>query len=218
MALCRLLSLLCLLAPLTIAQAYSGGDDLLDVTVTKTVTETVTKYLSECGVAPTPFDTTLSGTTTVTSTLQSTVSIIVSSNGTGVSGATLTGLDPSQSDAVFSFSSSSLSLAYTSSAVDSGTCAGFNCSAALTNATTKAPCSTATVVVPATVSTSTTSLSNTYSIHSATPAHSTSSTAVTTMSPTQIPVSRSTALRDGAVMSSFLGFLGIIFMSIAGLL
>ncbi|KAI4860135.1 hypothetical protein F4820DRAFT_121755 [Hypoxylon rubiginosum] len=206
MALCRLLSLVCLLAPFTTAQAYSGGDDLLDVTITKSVTETVTKYLSECGIAPTPFegpDTTLSGTTTVTSTLQSTISIILSPNGTDVSIAAPVAPSPSPSDAVFSFASSS----------PSDACTGFNCSTAFTSAT---PCSTATVVVPAAGGTNTPSLSTTHSVHPTTPVRGTSSTAATTVSPSQIPVSGSTTLRVGAAIC--LGTLGIIFMLITGFL
>lgn len=139
----RHLSLVFLLTPLAVAQAYSGGDDLLDATITKSVTETVTKYLSECGIAPTPFDgpnATFPGTTTVTSTLQSTISVVVSSNLTDVSGVAPTGLGPSQSDVVYSLTST-----HTSSVTGIDGCSGFNCSTSpVQNGTTKIPCSTAT--------------------------------------------------------------------------
>ncbi|KAI6082520.1 hypothetical protein F4821DRAFT_263826 [Hypoxylon rubiginosum] len=193
-----LLSLVCLLAPTT-AQVYSGGDDLLDVTITKTVTETVTKFLSECGAGRTDTVTTISGVTTLTSTLQSTISI----NVTDASSVLPTGLNPSQSDAVFSFPSSSLSLA--------------NHSTAATNTTAKTPCSTTTVMVPAAVSPGSPSLSTSHDVHSTTPVHGTSSTAATNVSPSQIPISGSAILGGGVVMSSLGGALGIIFLLTAGL-
>ncbi|KAI1760014.1 hypothetical protein GGR53DRAFT_106702 [Hypoxylon sp. FL1150] len=206
---CRwLLSLVCLLA-LTTAQAYSGGDDLLDVTITKTVTETVTKYLSECGAGQTDTyttDSTLYGTTTVTSTFQTTISTIVSSNRTDASGALPTGIDPSQSDSDFSLPSSSLTSIYT----------GLNHSTATANPTAKTPCSTTTVVVPAAVTTDALSLSTSHGVHSVTSVHSTSSTAATTVSPSQIPISGS-AIRVG-VSRSGLGAAGFIFLLAAGFL
>ncbi|KAI1405088.1 hypothetical protein F4819DRAFT_53982 [Hypoxylon fuscum] len=215
MAMHRHLSLVFLLTPLAVAQAYSGGDDLLDATITKSVTETVTKYLSECGIAPTPFDgpnATFPGTTTVTSTLQSTISVVVSSNLTDVSGVAPTGLGPSQSDVVYSLTST-----HTSSVTGIDGCSGFNCSTSpVQNGTTKIPCSTATVIVPASGSTSTLSLSTTHGVRSTTPVYATSSAAATNVSPSQIPVNESVKLGASAAVQSFLGALGIVVVMSAG--
>ncbi|KAI1408695.1 hypothetical protein F5Y13DRAFT_107162 [Hypoxylon sp. FL1857] len=194
MAIHRLLSLVCLLAPLAVAQEYSEGD-LLDATITKSVTETVTKYLSQCGVTIDPFqppDTTLSGTTTFTSTLRSTISIIVTANATNASGVSPASFNVSQSGVAFT----SLSLPHTPSA-----CSGFNCSTPFANVT-KVPCSTATVTVPAPVVTS-----------SVTP-HGTSSTGPTNVSPSQVPISGSARPRDDAAIQGLLGTLSIVAMLI----
>ncbi|KAI1373180.1 hypothetical protein F4677DRAFT_232011 [Hypoxylon crocopeplum] len=211
MAIHWLLSLVCLLASLAVAQDYSGGD-LLDATITMSVTETVTKYLSQCGLTPTPFlpqDTTILGTTTVTSTLQSTVSITVQAsvtNITDVSGVLPTGISTRGP-------SMSLSHTYTASG---GLCSGFNCTTSLANVTTKLPCSTATAVVPAPfLTTSTSTLSP---IHSVTPLHGTSSVAATNVSPSQISISESVTLRDNAAVQSILGALGTVFLLTTGFL
>ncbi|KAI1134581.1 hypothetical protein F5Y05DRAFT_416991 [Hypoxylon sp. FL0543] len=196
MAIYWLLSLVCLLASVAVAQEYSGGD-IMDATITKSVTETVTEYLSQCGVTVQPFqpsDTTLSGTTTLTSTLQSTVSIVVTANATEVSGVSAAGFNTSQSSVVFS----SLSLPYTA-------CSGFNCSTPFAN-TTKVPCTTATVTVPAPVVTP-----------SVTP-QDTSSAEPTNVSPSQVPISESASLRDDIVVQGLLGTLGIVLMIISGFL
>ncbi|OTA96161.1 hypothetical protein M434DRAFT_28019 [Hypoxylon sp. CO27-5] len=197
MAIHWLLSLVCLLASLTVAQEYSEGD-LLDATITKSVTETVTKYLSQCGVTIDPFqpqDITLSGTTTLTSTFQSTISIIVTANATNASVAAATGFNTSQSGVIFT----SLSLPH---------CSGFNCSTSIANFT-KVPCSTATVTVPAPITTS--------SIYSITP-HGTFSAEPTNVSPSQVPVSKSAKLRDDIITQGFLGVLGIILILVSGFL
>ncbi|KAI0836531.1 hypothetical protein F5Y06DRAFT_105240 [Hypoxylon sp. FL0890] len=196
MAIYWLLSLVCLLASLAVAQEYSEGD-LLDATITKSVTETVTKYLSQCGVTVEPFqppDTTLSGTTTLTSTLQSTISIVVTANATNLSGVSPASFNTSQPGVIFT----SLSLPHTPSA-----CSGFNCSTPFAN-TTKVPCSTATVTVPAPIVTS-----------SVTP-HGTSSAEPTNVSPSQVPISESARLRDNVAMQGLLGALGIVLMLTSG--
>ncbi|KAI0139163.1 hypothetical protein F4776DRAFT_53827 [Hypoxylon sp. NC0597] len=191
------LSLVCLLASLTVAQEYSEGD-LLDATITKSVTETVTKYLSQCGVTIDPFqpqDITLSGTTTLTSTFQSTISITVTTNTTHASALAATGFNASQSGVTFT----SLSLPH---------CSGFNCSTPFANVT-KVPCSTATVTVPAPIITS--------SVYSINP-HGTSAAEPTNVSPSQVPVSRSARLRDDIIMQRFLGVLGIVLMLVSDFL
>ncbi|KAI2607706.1 uncharacterized protein GGS25DRAFT_497140 [Hypoxylon fragiforme] len=141
MAIPWLLSLVFLLAPLAVAQGYSDGNDLLDVTITKSVTETVTKYLSQCGISPTPFEasetTILSGTTTVTSTLESTISVVITPNVTDVSGVLPTGFTTSE----FALNSTHPGL---SRSLTHSHPSGFNYSTPLANVTTTLPCSTAT--------------------------------------------------------------------------
>lgn len=142
MAIHWLLSLVCLLASLVVAQDYyysEGGPSDTAVT-TKSVTETVTKYLSQCSPESTSSsisDTTLSSTTTITSTLESTISIVVTSNVSDASGAAPTGLTSSQSGISFT------GLTYQPTVTGGGPCSGLNCSSAIANTTTSS-CSTAT--------------------------------------------------------------------------
>ncbi|KAI2466305.1 hypothetical protein F4781DRAFT_406304 [Annulohypoxylon bovei var. microspora] len=208
MAIYWLLSLVCLLASPAVAQDYLGGDLLDATTTTKSVTETVTKYLAQCGITFTPFelpDTTLPGTTTLTSTLQSTISVTVA-NVTGASGTAPIGLTTIAPGINYT----SLSMNHSYSAVGTG---GYpypmaNSSTPPAN-TTKIPCSTATVTVTPFV---------TPSSHSITPVQGSSSAAAASVSPTQVPVSESSILRYDMIMQNVVGLLGIAFMLTVGFL
>ncbi|KAL7622607.1 hypothetical protein AAE478_008118 [Parahypoxylon ruwenzoriense] len=223
MAVYGLLSLICLLASTVDAQGRYSYADLADGTITKSVTETVTKYLSQCGITPTPFDVpdvTLSGTITVTSTLQSTVSVIILSNATEVSGVAPVGLETSQSDSVYS-SSSSPSISHhtqhnTSLVASSSACYGLNCSSPFANAT-KPPCSTTATVIVTVPHGATSSHTLSYSHSQSTP-HSTSSAEPTCASPSPVPVSESAIIEVSAAMQGFLGALSIAFILMAGFL
>ncbi|KAI0894528.1 hypothetical protein F4806DRAFT_107869 [Annulohypoxylon nitens] len=204
MAIHWLLSFVCLLASTTVAQDYSGANVLDATLTTKSVTETVTKYLAQCGVTLTPFelpDTTLSGTTTVTSTLQSTVSVTVANTSNSLDYSTIW----------LTMQSPNISFTPYSSYTDAGT-GGYPYPLANTSTppanTTKIPCSTATV---------TTTSSNAPISHSITSFHSTSSTAAASTSPTQIPISGSTKLGYESIMLDFAGLLGITLMLTVGL-
>lgn len=140
MAIHWLLSFVCLLASTTVAQDYSGANVLDATLTTKSVTETVTKYLAQCGVTLTPFelpDTTLSGTTTVTSTLQSTISVTVANTSNSLDYSTIW----------LTMQSPNISFTPYSSYTDAGT-GGYPYPLANTSTppanTTKIPCSTAT--------------------------------------------------------------------------
>ncbi|KAI1644731.1 uncharacterized protein F4817DRAFT_346132 [Daldinia loculata] len=210
MAIYWLLSLVCLLTPLTsAAQGYSGGG-LMDETVTKSVTETVTKYLSQCGTLETPShtpDITLSGTTTRTSTLQATISITIIANVTNFSGAAPIGFTLSQSDITLR----TPNITPTALTTESISYPVSNYSSTHAN-TTKIPCSTPTVLVPVPLG------SSSHSTPCTTSFRSTSSTSAPTTSPTQIPVSESAKLRGVAVTRKFLGVLTIVSVLITGFL
>ncbi|KAI2633269.1 hypothetical protein GGS26DRAFT_598193 [Hypomontagnella submonticulosa] len=212
MAIHWLLSLVCLLASLVVAQDYyysEGGPSDTAVT-TKSVTETVTKYLSQCSPESTSSsisDTTLSSTTTITSTLESTISIVVTSNVSDASGAAPTGLTSSQSGISFT------GLTYQPTVTGGGPCSGLNCSSAIANTTTSS-CSTATVVVSPPTITLTTSLMSP-SAHSTISVHGTSSAAATDVPPSQIPVSGSSRLGGDAALQGFLGALGVMSLLVA---
>ncbi|KAI1452996.1 hypothetical protein F4805DRAFT_462200 [Annulohypoxylon moriforme] len=204
MAIYWLLSFVCLLASNVVARDYSGGD-LPDTTTTKSVTETVTKYLAQCGITLTPFelpDSTLPGTTTVTSTLQSTISVTVAhvSNASGVAPIGLTTIRPTINYTSFS----------SYSAVGTG---GYPYPMANSSAppakTTKVPCSTSTATtlpVSAPIS------------HSITPVRGTSSIAGPGSSPSQVPVSESSMLKHKMAMQNVMGLLGITLMVAIGFL
>ncbi|KAI0888508.1 uncharacterized protein GGS22DRAFT_156054, partial [Annulohypoxylon maeteangense] len=204
MAIYWLLSFVYLVASTAVAQDYLGGD-ILDATTTKSVTETVTKYLAQCGITFTPFelpDTTLPGTTTVTSTFQSTISVTVANvtNASGVAPVGLTTIQPSINYTRFS----------SYSVVGTG---GYPYPMANTSTppanTTKVPCSTATVTItPISVPIS----------HSTTAVRSTSSIAAASVSPTQVPVSQSSLLKYETIMQNVIGLLGIVFILTFGFL
>ncbi|KAI1089705.1 hypothetical protein F5B19DRAFT_358500 [Rostrohypoxylon terebratum] len=204
MAIYWLLSFVCLLASTTIAQDYSRAD-ILDAVATKSITETVTKYLAQCGVTLTPFelpDTTLSGTTTVTSTLQATVSVTVAN----------THNTPDYSTIWLATQSPNISFTPFSSYSAAGT-GGYPYPLANTSTppanTTKIPCFTATVSI--------TTSSSTPASHSITSSHATSSSAAASVSPTQVPISGSTKLGYEPIMQNVAGLLGITFMLTVGL-
>ncbi|XDG06390.1 hypothetical protein ABKA04_006005 [Annulohypoxylon sp. FPYF3050] len=204
MAIHWLLSFVCLLASTTVAQDYSGANVLDATLTTKSVTETVTKYLAQCGVTLTPFelpDTTLPDTTTVTSTLQSTVSVTVANTSNSLDYSTIW----------LTMQSPNISFTPYSSYTDAGT-GGYPYPLANTSTppanTTKIPCSTATV---------TTTSSNAPISHSITSFHSTSSAAAASTSPTQIPISGSTKLGYEPIMRNIAGLLGITLMLTVGL-
>ncbi|KAI1208651.1 uncharacterized protein F4807DRAFT_461587 [Annulohypoxylon truncatum] len=204
MAIYWLLSFVCLLASTAAAQDHSGGN-IMDATATKSVTETVTKYLSQCSITFTPFEpptTTLSGTTTVTSTLQSTISVTVANvtNATSVGPIGLTTIQPTINYTVFSSYSAAGTGGYPYPMANSSTPPAN---------TTKVPCSTATVTV--------TPLSSSIS-HSITPVHGSSSTAAASVSPTQIPVSESSTMGYDTIMRNVVGLLGIALMLTVGFL
>ncbi|KAI2617855.1 hypothetical protein GGR54DRAFT_200931 [Hypoxylon sp. NC1633] len=224
MAMRWLSSLVCLMASVAAAQDYSGGD-LLDATITKSITETVTQYLSQCGVTPSSHisvETTIIGTTTITSTLKSTITVVLPDSATNTSATSSTapvGLTTSHSTVISSQSSYSPSPPHTYTTSSGGLCPGFNCTISIANATTKIPCPTSTVVVtPHPLTSSTLTLSTTSSGHSATPVHATSSVAATNGSPSQIPVSGSAKSKDIMASQGFLGALSLIFMIVAGFL
>ncbi|OTB10621.1 hypothetical protein K445DRAFT_380022 [Daldinia sp. EC12] len=209
MAMYWLLSLVCLLTPLSsAAQGYSGGG-IVDETVTESVTETVTKFLSQCGSSPTPShtpDITISGTTTHTSTLEATISLTVLASVTNISGAAPVGFSLSVSDNLFPTLNLSHSPLTTASSYS-----GLNYSITHANAT-KIPCSTSTVLVPVSLG------SSTHSTPCTTSFHSTSSTTATTTPPTQIAVSGSTRLGSNITTWEFLGALTVFSMAITGFL
>ncbi|OTB00494.1 hypothetical protein M426DRAFT_236151 [Hypoxylon sp. CI-4A] len=204
MAIRWLLSFVCLLAPLAVAQDYLYGDLLTSTsrsTSTTSVTKTITEFLAECEATHNPLefpDSILPGTTTVTSKLHSTRSIFVLGNVTTGPGVGPTGFNPSQS--VFNFTNSTVTRTSSSQSV-------LSISTPLTNAT-RAPCTTATVTIPVTVG-----ASSTHSITSS--IIGTSSVEPASISPTQIPISKSTKLGDGVVRQSFLGALGIILVLVS---
>ncbi|KAI0011464.1 hypothetical protein F4779DRAFT_615486 [Xylariaceae sp. FL0662B] len=192
-------ALVALLAPFVVAQQYSESASI----VTQSVTETV--YVSQCSAVPTPAavsDITVSGTITLTSTLQSTVSVTVSSGATNTSGSEATGYD-GFSQTLLTTLSSTLNF---SSPV----------SPTLFTNLTKTPCSTQTVVVTPPYSTG---VSSTLSTNpSASASTGTSATASAHVSPTQVPINESATVWGGAGMQALLGALGVVFMLVAGFL
>ncbi|KAI0376065.1 hypothetical protein F5Y04DRAFT_293229 [Hypomontagnella monticulosa] len=214
MAIHWLLPLVYLLASLAVAQDYyysEGGPSDAAIT-TKSVTETVTKYLSQCSPEYTSSrtsDITLSGTITITSTLESTISIVVTTNVTDVSGIAPTGLTPSQSGISFT------GLTYQPTVTGGGTYSGLNCSSTAANITTLS-CSTATVIVPPPLITS--SMYSTspvsHSTHSTISVLGTSSAVATNVPPSQIPVSGSSKLESNVVLQS-LGAFGVMSLLVA---
>ncbi|KAI0116775.1 hypothetical protein F4814DRAFT_260931 [Daldinia grandis] len=210
MAIYWLLSLVCLLTPLSsAAQGYSGGG-LVDETVTMSVTETVTKYLSQCGTLETPShtpDITLSGTTTRTSTLQATISITIIANVTNLSGAAPIGLTLSRSDITLRTPNTTP----TALTTESISYPASNYSATHAN-TTKIPCSTSTVLVPVPLGSPSHSTPCTASFRSTPP------TSTPTTSPTQIPVSESAKPGGATATRKFLGVLAIVSVLITGFL
>ncbi|KAI1799638.1 hypothetical protein F4811DRAFT_565387 [Daldinia bambusicola] len=207
MAIYWLLSLVCLLTPLSSAAlGYSGGG-IVDETVTESVTETVTKFLSQCGSSPAPLhtpDITITGTTTHTSTLKATISLTILASMSDISGAAPVDFSLSVSDNLFPTLNLSHPPLTTASSYS-----GLNYSVTHTN-TTKIPCSTSTVLVPLVPSSHSTPCTTSF--------HSASSTTPTTTPPTQIPVSESTRLRSSTVTWEFLGTLSVFYMVITGFL
>ncbi|KAI1654921.1 hypothetical protein F4813DRAFT_191985 [Daldinia decipiens] len=211
MAIYWLLSLVCLLTPLSsAAQGYSGGG-LADETVTKSVTETITKYLSQCGTLETPShtpDITLSGTTTLTSSLQATTFVTIISNVTNHSEAAPIGSTLSQSDSTLRTPNITPTALTTESSYPASHYSSTHAN------TTKIPCSTSTstLLVPVPPG------SSSHSTPCTTSFRSTYSTSAPTTSPTQIPVSGSARLRGVVATRKFLGVLTIVSVLIAGFL
>ncbi|KAI8958820.1 hypothetical protein F5Y11DRAFT_27052 [Daldinia sp. FL1419] len=205
MAIRWLLSLVCLLTPLSsAARGYSGGG-LLDETVTQSVTETVTKYLSQCGTSPIPThptDITISGTITRTSTLQATTSVTIVGNVTNLSGAAPFGTTLSRSESNLP----SPNTTHTPFTTGGTSYPVSNYSSTHANTTTL-PCTTSSKPTPVSLG------SSSYSTPCTTiptTSHSTCTKTATVTAPNQIPVSESAKLGKSVAAQKLLGVLAIV--------